>query len=270
MSILKNERTVCKYEYERSFNLMYQYFRTQMSKTPIRRQKWVYPKITEILRDAHMAVMELSTGYKDITIRNQWRYDLIKHAMNRLCDLQNPLYSYWCIMGIDEKHRKTWCDYINTEISLLQGMLEANPCYEDDTKAKFIMYYKTSMIENAKFLSNMKELLLFSHSKIIHAKKDFDGFESATIIELVGDAWYHCISSNQKIPENLDDYKKRQEHISDAISCLHKLNRPMLSLFTMLEYSENVMREWSGMLVEEIKLLTALQKSDKKRFKNLK
>ena len=241
-----------------------------MSKTPIRRQKWVYPKITEILRDAHMAVMELSTGYKDITIRNQWRYDLIKHAMNRLCDLQNPLYSYWCIMGIDEKHRKTWCDYINTEISLLQGMLEANPCYEDDTKAKFIMYYKTSMIENAKFLSNMKELLLFSHSKIIHAKKDFDGFESATIIELVGDAWYHCISSNQKIPENLDDYKKRQEHISDAISCLHKLNRPMLSLFTMLEYSENVMREWSGMLVEEIKLLTALQKSDKKRFKNLK
>ena len=44
----------------------------------------------------------------------------------------------------------------------------------------------------------------------------------------------------------------------------------MLSLFTMLEYSENVMREWSRMLAEEIKLLTALQKSDKKRFNNLK
>lgn len=39
MSVLKNKRSVSKYEYENSFNIMYQYFKIQLSKTPIRRQK---------------------------------------------------------------------------------------------------------------------------------------------------------------------------------------------------------------------------------------
>ena len=272
MSVLKNKRSVSKYEYENSFNTMYQYFKTQLNKTPTRRQKWVYPELTEILRDVHMSIMELSTGYKDYKERDKWRYGLIKHSLKRLQDFQKPLYSYWAIMETDEKHRITWCEHINKEIALLKGMLKSNPCYneEDELGIKLIMYYKNSNIAGTKFLSNMKDLLDFSHSKIIHVKKDFDGFESATIIELVGDAWYHCISANQKIPENAEEYKNRKEHISDAISCLHKLNRPMLSLFILVGYSENTMREWSNLLVEEIRLLTALQKSDKKRFGSLK
>ena len=37
-----------------------------------------------------------------------------------------------------------------------------------------------------------------------------------------------------------------------------------------MQYSERIMREWSDMLVKEITLLTGLQKSDKRRFDNLK
>ena len=84
MSVLKNERSVSKYEYENSFNTMYNYFRLQLRKTPICRQKWIYPELTEILRDVHMTIMELSTGYRDYTVRNKWRYDLINHAMTFL------------------------------------------------------------------------------------------------------------------------------------------------------------------------------------------
>lgn len=272
MSVLKNKRSVSKYEYENSFNIMYQYFKIQLSKTPIRRQKWIYPELTEILRDVHMSIMELSTGYKDYKERDEWRYNLIKYSLKRLQDFQNPLCSYWAIMKTDEKHRITWCEHINKEIALLKGMLKSNPCYNegDELGIKLIMYYKNSDVKNAKFLSNMKELLEFSHSKIIHAKKEFDGFESASIIELVGDAWYYCLSANRKIPENAEEYKERKENISNAISCLHKLNRPMLSLFIMVGYSEHVMREWSDLLTKELKLLSSLQKSDKKRFGSLK
>lgn len=272
MSVLKNKRSISKYEYEHSFNIMYQYFKNQLIKTPIRRQKWIYPELTRILRESHMLIMELSTGYVDYKERDEWKYNLIKNALYKIQEFQNPLYSYWVVMNTDEKHRETWCEHINKEIALLLGMLKSNSCYKesDELGIKFIMYYKNSMIENAKFLSNMRDLLRFSHSKIIHVKKDFDGFESASIINLVGDAWYHCISANQKIPENAEEYKTRKKHISSAISCLHKLNRPMLSLFITVGYSENIMREWSNLLTEEIKLLLSIQKSDKKRFGSLR
>lgn len=42
-----------------------------------------------------------------------------------------------------------------------------------------------------------------------------------------------------------------------------------LFYFNLMQYSERVMTEWSEMLVTELKLLTALLKSDKKRFGSL-
>lgn len=272
MSVLKNKRGVSQCEYERAFNSMYQYFKIQLNKVPIRRKKWLNTPLTDILRDVHMTTMELTTGYTEPKNKQQWRYDLITHALHRLSDLQKPLYCHWAIMQTDERHRKTWCESINTEIALLHGMQKANPCYkpDDETEVSFIMYYKTSDVETARFLSNMRDLLRYSHTKIIHASKEFNGFESDTIIELVDDAWYHCIAANQKIPETENEYRKRRSHISKAISCLHKLNRPMLSLFILVGYSEDTMREWSDLLVEEIRLLTALQKSDRKRFGSLR
>lgn len=37
-----------------------------------------------------------------------------------------------------------------------------------------------------------------------------------------------------------------------------------------MQYSENVMKEFSDLLTTEIKLLKGLQKSDAERYKNLK
>jgi len=44
----------------------------------------------------------------------------------------------------------------------------------------------------------------------------------------------------------------------------------MLALWNLMDYSENTMDEWSGLLDEEIRLLEGLKKSDKARYKGLK
>ena len=85
----------------------------------------------------------------------------------------------------------------------------------------------------------------------------------------MNDAWYQCVSANRKIPTTKQEVISRQKHISNAISDLHKMNRPMLSLFILMDYSEREMREWADLLTEQIRLLYALQKSDKKRFGKL-
>ena len=45
---------------------------------------------------------------------------------------------------------------------------------------------------------------------------------------------------------------------------------PIYELFNIMQYSENVMKEFSDLLTTEIKLLKGLQKSDAERYKNLK
>lgn len=271
MAVLKNNRTLSQYQYEWDFNKMYEYFRVQLKKVPKRRIPWVSDPLTTILRQVHSDIMELSTGYVSSQKRAQWKHDLILKALKNLAALQMPLDNFWNIMQSDEHHRKTWCEYINKEIALLHGMLIVNSQYseEDEKEVKQITYYKTSDINNAKFLCNMRELHRYSHTKVIHAKKDFDGFESSTIVSLVNDAWYQCVSANRKIPTTKQEVISRQKHISNAISDLHKMNRPMLSLFILMDYSEREMREWADLLTEQIRLLYALQKSDKKRFGKL-
>lgn len=271
MSVLKNNRSLSQYQYEWDFNKMYEYFRIQISKVPRRRTAWISVSLTDVLRRVHSNIMELSTGYVPQKKRAQWKHDLILGALTDLASMQAPLYTFWNIMQTDEHHRKTWCECINKEIVLLQGLLRANSQYSeiDEEGVDFIKYYKTSDISNAKFLQNMKELHKFSHAKVIRAKESFDGFESSTIIELVNDAWFYCISANEKIPETKKELSSRQKHISNAISDLHKMNRPMLSLFVLMNYSENEMREWADLLNEQLRLLYALQKSDKNRFSKL-
>ena len=76
--------------------------------------------------------------------------------------------------------------------------------------------------------------------------------------------------ANRKIPTTQKEYIKRKEYLSKSISCLNKMNRGLLFYFNLMKYSERVMNEWSEMLTQELKMLHALQKSDKSRFEGLK
>lgn len=273
MAVLKNDRKLSKCEYEYRFKVLYRFAKENLCKIPKRRQNWLAVPIHKLLNSAYVSIMELNTAYiKNKEERDNKFYYSIKHSIDCLIKLQNPLYSYWNIMCIDLKHRKSWCDTINHELNLLYGMLKANSFYNEkyDGDFKYIMYYTYEEINNANFLYKMSELHRYTHTKAINAKRIYDAQESALLIELVNDAWYHCIEANKKVPENREEFTIRQNHISDAISCLRKMNRPLISLFNLMQYSERIMREWSDLLNDELALLSGLRKSDNERFKYLK
>ena len=97
----------------------------------------------------------------------------------------------------------------------------------------------------------------------------YDNTHGRLLIKEADDAFYFLILANQKIPETKDEYEKRRAYISESISCLKRMNRSLLFYFNLMKYSERIMNEWSDMLVQELKMLYALQQSDKERFSML-
>jgi len=77
------------------------------------------------------------------------------------------------------------------------------------------------------------------------------------------------LRANSKIPTNADEYNKRKNNISKAISCLMKSQCAMYYVLAISNISEESLRRWMGLFSTELKLLYGLQKADKERFGNL-
>ena len=193
--------------------------------------------------------------------RDEYRAKTAARCIENLCSLQKPLLIMWNVSGMETKKMVTWISLINKEVGLMKRFSD---CDSDDF---FILDWK--LISELNFLGNMSALHRFTHGKVANSKKKFNDTEGLLLISLVDSAFYNVMSANRKKPPTRAENLKRKESISKAISDLKALNRPMLFFFNLMEYSESVMSEWSGMLRKEIKLLQGLLKSDEQRFGNL-
>ena len=262
MSVLRSHRQVSQTEFENTFSKLYKYSRQQTSRVPARRQRWLCPNITQTMNTIYTDVMSMSDYYDcGFLPRDEYRAKAATRCITNLLSLQKPLLTLWNVSGMETKKMATWLSLINKEVDLMK-------CFSDcETDELFILDWKR--IGELNFLGNMSALHRYSHGKISNSKKKFNDTEGLLLISLVDSAFYNVMSANRKMPTNRDEYLKRKESISKAISDLKALNRPMLFFFNLMEYSESVMTEWSGMLRKEIKLLQGLLKSDEQRFGNL-
>ena len=264
MSVLKNKRKLSRTEYERTFEELYGYAISQTNKVPKRRKKWVTKEIDAVMNDAYVWVMDLSEAYFEKNVRAEAREKIAIKIIRRLNGMGRPLFTYWNVMGCTDKEMERWLDLIKREIDLLNNfVIEKN-------FAMSLQVLDWNKIDRVSFLKNMCDMHRYVHTKVIHANCAYDDSAGNLLIRLVDDALYNIMEANRKIPETSDEYKRRKEHICKAIASLNEMNRPILFYFNLMQYSERVMREWAGMLSEELKMLAALQKSDKERFSNLK
>ena len=50
---------------------------------------------------------------------------------------------------------------------------------------------------------------------------------------------------------------------------LNAMQRPMVGLWNIMDYSEKIMDEWAGMIDEELRILAGLREADRKRYSGL-
>lgn len=271
MSVLKNKRSLSKYEYEHTFDIAYKHINLCMNSVPNRLKRWINTPINKKMNTIYSTIMELRTNYFPKQIRNKSNLELVNSAIDGILALQLHFYVFWNVMDFSDRQKSYWCELFNKELALLRGLNHKNPLYISDKEleGRRIMYYKKEDIKKAIFLNNMSKLHDYTHRKIAHAKLIYADRECDMLSDLIDLAWHYSLESNKKIPKTKAEYDYRKKCISSSISCLKKMEVPMKSLFNLMGYSENTLREWSTIFNDTLKSLYGITKSDKERFKNL-
>lgn len=251
------------WEYENALAQLYQYSMQKTTAVPKRRQKWLCQDIDTTMNRVYFDVMGINTGYvQDREQRSTYESDIAMRSADALMLLQKPLITLWNVQRYEGKTMTKWSGLIQRECALLRGIAK-----QKGSDELVILNWQT--IYAANFLKNMSELHRYTHGKVVNAPMSYDNTHGRLLIKEVDDAFYFLILANQKIPETKAEYEKRRAYISESISCLKRMNRSLLFYFNLMKYSERIMNEWSDMLVQELKMLYALQQSDKERFSML-
>lgn len=264
MAVLRSKRKIAQSEFEHSFSELYQFSMTQTVKIPARRRKWLCPEINSKMNSLYIGLMHINDIYfRNKNDRVEYASSVVKQYIHMLNTLEKPLMMLWNVSKHDTGVMARWVTKIKQEVYLLNLM------HSDEDVPCEVTILDWRAINNATFLKNMSELHRYTHGKVTNAHTAYDDTEGSLLISLVNNAFYELILANKKIPESRQEYEQRRQHISNAITYLKEMNRPMLFYFNLMQYSERVMVEWSDLLVSELKMLSVLQRSDKERFKNL-
>lgn len=216
--------------------------------------------MNEIYRD----LMQISdTYFRNKTERFEFAAEMAKYTIPKFNAIEKPLMMLWNVQQYEIGSMARWVSKIKREVDLLNRM------HDDEDVECEVSVLDWRVINNANFMHNMSVLHRYTHGKVANAYKTYDGTQGALLISIVNDAFYELILANKSIPTTKSEYEERRQHISNAITYLKEMNRPMLFYFNLMQYSERVMNEWAKLLTDELRMLTALQKSDRDRFKNL-
>lgn len=276
MSVLRSKRHLSRYEFEHNYIQFYNYTTDIMSKTPKRRRKYLCEPLSKQINIIFNWIMTLN---ENIYAKNDKgklvREQAIIKSIDEIYNIEKVLMVYWNVMKIPFKKMCNWCEYLNKEIALLNGImketntLEEKECSKHHKKQRNLFVLDWNKINKVDFLKNMSDLHRYTHGKTIRAVKDFENGTTPLIISLIDDALYNVMTANACYPQTKEEYEIRSGKIKRAINDLNRIQIPLLSYFDIMQYSNKTQEEWSGMIVNEIKLLQGLQKSDKKRFGNL-
>lgn len=264
MSVLRSKREVAFTEFERQMSNICKELKARLSTLPVRYHKYLDRKIYEPASHAFEAVIIANEKNAHNDKERQKRDALFRAALAEIGKLQKPLLAYWNIKDSKEGGMKQIADMIGREYGLIYGILGRK-----DVPPMIVTLQKKKM-EELLFLGKMSELHKYCYQKIGHAPNDCTDFISARIADFADSALYHVVMANRKQPETRQEADEREKHLQSATDCLNGMQRPMLALWNLLDYSENTMNEWAGLLDEEIKLLEGLKKADKARYKDLK
>lgn len=265
MSVIASKRQTAFSEFERQAILLCQYTSDRLKRVPARYKKFINPKIYNPANKALTALIcanEESSKTPDGKAR---RTAYFEEAVRELGSLQQPLIAAWNVLEIEEDSTQRWANHINRVFALVWGVTKWN----EETMPMIIHLPKKKM-RRLEFLKTMAELHRYTYVKIGHAPQYCKDTLSEQIAGFVDTALCEVVLANHKEPATQSEAKERAAHVQAAIRSLNGMQRPLLALWLIQDYSENEMNDWSGLIDKEIKLLEGLKRSDTARFKNLK
>lgn len=263
MSVHRSDRKVAFMEYIRQLSQIHRYTHERMSSLPSRYKRYIVPKISQPLNQAYTSAILANEQNVRTGLGAKQRVMLIERAIKSLKEIQEPLVAFWNLKDVTESGSEMWVEMINHEFALLYGVAKING------KPPMFFSMPRRKIERLNFLKKMCALHKYTYQKLGHAPEYTREGIGEPISKLVNNALFNVFDANNIVPQTKEQAESRAKRLQAAIDSLNAMQTPMLALWNIMDYSENTMDEWSGLLDEELKLLEGLKKADKERYKNL-
>lgn len=265
MSVLVPNRTLSRTEYAFKFVQLYDYLTQKLSHVPKRKQRWLCDPIINILNRTEYKVMQISDQYFNYGIKLKDKPSQGEEVINDLLSLQKPLLALWNIEKFEMKKMAYCCFLIDKEIELITKM---SGLPEMNGMSMFILDYDT--INKVEYLKNMCKLHKTVYEKAIHLPRSVRESKGTLLMSLADEALFCVCRANLEYPTSAEILQRRTECLSTALNCIKQMQLPFLSIYNVMHYSEDTMKDIADMLSTEFKLLNGVLKSDKQRFADLK
>ena len=264
MSVLRSRRGVAYSEFERNMQNIHRDLENRMHSMPARYKKHVCDKLYGPMNLAYNALIIADEQKGGSQAAKDKRQRYFKRAVYYLMQMEKPLMCFYNVRNISEAGAKQLEKMLNREIALIWGVThweEEKPVFHILSKEKF---------QRLAFLGKMSQLHKYTIQKTAHAPNDAFDSLSTRINDFATNALYDVVMANIKQPETKEEARIRDEWLKDAIDNLNAMQRPMVGLWNIMQYSEKIMDEWAGMIEEEIRILTGLREADRKRYNSLR
>lgn len=119
------------------------------------------------------------------------------------------------------------------------------------------------------FIYNARELELFTLRKCSSFPKSFLFLKTESIAKLAVSIHSHVKQANSIYPLNQEEVQKRRNHLIDANAELNDLIGALEVAQELFGINMSVMKSWSQLIEKEIRLVKAVMKKDRERYKDL-
>ena len=262
MSVIASKRNTAKTQYIFSFYDLAKYTEGRLEKIPKRKYRWLVPDIISTMHVVETYLLQTENRYYQYGIKLYAEPEQARIVIRKLASLQKPLLALWNIERYSDDEMICWCEQVNDVIRQLYKMGHLEP-----QEPVFILSHEA--INRMEFMAKICELHRLIYSKTISLPYTYRETKGNQLMELADEALFRISDANRKAPTTKEMYERRKENLSAALQCLKSMQVPMLSLFSLMNYTNETMVEISGLLTDEIKLISGLIKSDEKRFGGL-
>lgn len=265
MGVLRSKRGIAYSEFERNMWKIHIDLESRMHALPVRYKKHVCNRLYEPMNRAYNALIIADEQKGSAPGAKNKRQKYFAQGIQWLMRMEKPMMAFFNIRDISEDGANAIEKAMNYEIALIWGVTgwdkEEKPVFHILRKEKF---------NRLAFLGKMAELHRYTFQKTAHAPNDCYDALSVRIDDFVTNALYDVVMANVKEPKTKAEAQTRDAWLKDALDNLNAMQRPLVGLWNIMQYSENIMDEWAGMIDEEIRILTGLREADRKRYSGLK
>ena len=264
MAVLRSKRGIAYSEFERNMWKIHIDLESRMHALPARYKKHVCARLYEPMNKAYDALIIADEQKGSAPAAKEKRQKYFKLAMPHLMQMERPLMAFFNIRDIRENGEDAIEQALNYEIALIFGVAG----WKKEDKPVFHVLHKEKFKRLA-FLGTMAELHRYTFQKTAHAPNDCFDALSLRIDDFATNALYDVVMANVREPKTKAEAQTRDAWLKDALDNLNAMQRPMVGLWNIMQYSEKIMDEWAGLIDEEIRILTGLREADRKRYSGL-